>query len=125
EARRLGSSVRRPGEGVVGHHRPGRAGADHSGLRDAGAGRGRRVQDERLGRRGRDPRDVRGRGQAVGPAEAVVVRDARVGCGCAGQRAGDGDDQPGAGRRWEDEPDLLRGRRDRRPGRVRRSADDH
>ena len=48
---------------------------------------------------GRDPRDVRRRGAACRPAAAVVVRDARVGRGWPGQRAGDGDDQPGAVRR--------------------------
>ena len=47
EPRRLCGAARRPRAGVVGDHRPGGAGADDPGLRVAGAGRGRRVQDER------------------------------------------------------------------------------
>ena len=78
EPRRLCGAARRPRAGVVGDHRPGGAGADDPGLRVARAGRGRRVQDERLRRRRRDPRDVRRRGAADRPAAADVVRHARV-----------------------------------------------
>ena len=47
------------------------------------------------------------------------------GAGGAGQRAGDGDDQPGAGTTTGRDADLLGGRRGRRPGGRRGPADDH